>query len=251
MKKLMIVAAAAAMTGVVSAAECVTAKCAEDPTGATAYTLTLSLKTTAPKQKISGDECCEECTYWNVQKTKKFSGIIYGSAECAGCTMLGEDLAMLLWDATNKQQADADLNLWVGRYEKTGTKVEAYGTIAGDDFGTIGVAGFGSLYLKTTKAACEDPECYAFVKNIAGNAAGFLVRADVGDCTPVEYTCDCGEPLENAAASGSWKVSYNATVAKKLAKQGVESTDELNIAAAYKVPAYVDVEETNEVTIEE
>lgn len=248
MKKLMITAATAAMVGGVFAAECLTPECAEEQSGATAYTLSLSLKTTTPKTKISGDKCCEDCTYWNVQKTMKYSGIIWGAAECSGCTMMGEDLSMLIWNTTTKAQVDADLALYLGRYEKKLNKAEAYGTIAGDDFGSVAVAGFGSVYLKTIKEECAEAECYSYVKSLSGNAAGYLVRAVPDDCEEIAYDCCDDEKIaDTTAASGTWKVSYTASVAKKLAKQG----DDADITQAYKVPSYVDADESNEVIIEE
>lgn len=248
MKKLMIAAAAAAMVGGAQAAECYDGGSCGVEAGKTAYTVSLSLKTTAPKtskKKDHCDVCTTVCTWYNTQKTVKFAGIIWGDAECEGCQLIPDGSDMLLWDTTTKEQIeDPELTLVVGRYDKKGNKVEAYGNLVGD-FGDINLAGFGSMYMKLKKATdCDAADCYSYVKNISGNAAGYLARPEVDDCDYIEYDCCAADPIEHAAASGTWKITYNASVAKKLAKGN-------DIASAYKVPAYVDDEATSTVTIEE
>lgn len=241
----MIAAATAAMVGGAFAAACST--CGTD---ATAYTVSASLKTTTPKASVKSSKCNPDtCTYYKVQKTVKYAGIIWGEADCEACTLAIGD-QMLLWNTTGKTQVDADLALFIGRYEKKGNKVESYGTLAGDDFGNITLAGFGSMSLKQG-TECAECDCVGYVKNISGNAAGFLKfdfesTCGVEECEFIGYDCDCGDPLEESAASGTWKIAYNSDTAKKLAKMA-----EQDITAAYKIPSYVDADETNEVIIEE
>jgi len=244
MKKLMFTLATAALVGGATAAVC-----DDCGIGATAYTMSLTLKTTAPKTSVKADDCdkCSTtCTYYNTQKTVKFSGLVWGEAECDDCSLsLGDQF--LLWTTTYKKPVTgAALNMKIGAYEKTNKKAEAYGSI--DTLGGIMLGGFGSMYVKSTskEVKCELPEttCYSYVKSLSGNAAGFIDRAwladamgvDVSDCELLTGCCD-DQTNEKAAASGTWKVSYNQSLAKKLAKLG----DVSKIGQAYKIPSYVDV----------
>lgn len=203
-----------------------------------AYKVTLSLKTTAPKstvKKDSCDECETSCTWYRKQSSLKINGLIWGEADCDECdTELPENIA--LW--TKDAPVAADLTLWIGQIDKTGKKAEAYGTLAGDDFGALSLAGFGAMSLKTTKATdCVDATCTGYVKSLSGNAAGYLVPAEVEDCDYVSIgCCEDATALENTAAYGTWKVSYNAATAKKMAKAALTDEDG-DATKGYKFPA--------------
>lgn len=267
MKKLMFAAATAAMIGGVSAAEYYDGGDCGDEGCKKAYTVTVTLKTTMPDsktKKIPGCGCDEdtyECTLYYKQGTLKLAGLAWGEGLCDDCDLgLGDEFAM--WSTSTKAAIDtAALNLQIGSYDKSGKKAEAYGTLISEDGINVMLAGFGTLKTKggeKRENKCADPEefCTSYVKSLSGNAAGFIVR-DFFDPDGIYAECDeadvgcCGDQLlENAAASGTWKVSYNSSASKKLAKG-------LDITEAYKFPKYVDLDDaygevgTDTVLIEE
>lgn len=264
MKKLMFLAAAAAAT-VASANVCVSYKgecdtCAEKYAG-TAHKVTISLKTTeAVAQKYKATECTEAgCTYYRAQKTVKINGYIWEQLDdCTGCKLLGANSA--LW--TSKSGVDASLSMNIGLIGK-GTdskKIEAFGTLDGDDFGVLSWAGFGSLTVKKGKEnACgDDVDCSAWVKSISGGIAGYVNASGASvsskcvedeECDPIEYA-NCCEDLQMiedyTAAYGTIKISYDASMAKKVA-----IADDAEDAIAAKMPKTVDEVIVNDVAIEE
>lgn len=256
MKKLMFAAATAAMIGSVSAAEyydggkCGAESCAK------AYNVTVTLKTTMPDaktKKIAGCGECEpdeyECTLYYKQGTLKLAGLAWGEADCEACDFeLGDNFA--LWSTSLKQNVDGALALQIRPYDAKGKKAEAYGTLTGD-FGQVMLAGFGSMNTKLANAGtkCEpDETCTSYVKSLSGNAAGFIARdffdpdGDYAECEAPLSCCE-EDPLQNGAASGTWKVSYNSGISKKLAKAlGNESED---LESIMKFPKYFDLEESS------
>lgn len=265
MKKLMIAAAAAAMIGSAQAIVCVTEKvCEKDPctgektceevTGAgIAHKVTISLKTTDVKGKVKKSACDEECTYWREQKTKKINGLLWEQLDdCSGCVAVGANSAF--W--TNDEALDLEFAIGVGLIGKgvDSKKIEAYGSLAGDDFGALAWAGFGSMAATTKKNQCEDDDCTMYVKSISGGIAGQLVPADwddvCQDCDVIAYEGCCEDlQLVNTAAYGTIKISYDKSTAKKVAL----AEDDQDIASFYKLPKAVDAEDivVNEVVIEE
>lgn len=252
MKKLMIAAAAAAMIGGAQAVTCVTTKvCEKDPcTGektcetiegaGTAHKVTISLKTTALKGKTSKVLCEDDsCIYWRQQATKKINGLLWELVDgCTGCVPYGSNSAF--W--TNDEALDVEFSIGVGLIGKgsTSTKIEAYGTLGGEDFGSLAWAGFGSMASKTTKAVCEDPECTMFVKSISGGIAGQLIAPEwtdvCQDCDPTVYDGCCDDlQLTDTAAYGTIKIAYDTATAKKVAV----ADDPEDIASFYKVPAAI------------
>ena len=269
MKKLMIAAAAAAMIGSAQAIVCVSEKaCEKDPcTGETvceedpvvsagiAHKVTISLKTTDVKGKKAKAAACEEaeCTYWREQKTKKINGLLWQQLDdCNGCVAVGANSAF--W--TNDEALDLEFAIGVGLIGKgtNSKKIEAYGTLAGDDFGALAWAGFGSMAATSKKNECEEDDCTMYVKSISGGIAGQLAAPewldDCVDCDVIVYEGCCDDlQLANTAAYGTIKISYDKATAKKVAK--AEDADD--IASFYKLPKAVDAEEivVNEVVIEE
>ena len=265
MKKLMFLAGVATAM-VASANVCVNYKgecddCATTYAG-TAHKVAISLKTTdAVSQKVKKTECTEAgCTYYRAQKTVKVNGYIWEQLDdCTGCKLLGENSA--LW--TSEGSVDAELVFNIGLIGKgvNSTKIEAFGTLAGDDFGALSWAGFGSLTVKKGKEnKCgDDTECSAWVKSISGGIAGYVLApeapstsqkcADDLECDPIEYENCCDDLAmidDYTAAYGTIKITYDAATAKKVAV--ADDAEEVILA---KTPKTVDEIVVNEVTIEE
>ena len=258
MNKLMIAAAAAAMIVSAQAVTCVTGKdpCGDEIEGAgTAHKVAISLKTTAIKGKTARASKCDdpECTYWREQKTVKINGLLWEQLDdCTGCVPFGINSAF--W--TNDGAIDVEFAMGVGLIGK-GTdskKIEAYGTLAGDEFGELAWAGFGKMAASTKKNQCEDDDCTMYVKSISGGIAGQLLPADwedlCQDCDPIIYDGCCDDmQLGNTAAYGTIKISYDKSTAKKVAL----AYDDQDVASFYKLPKGVNASDivVNEVAIEE
>lgn len=266
MKKLMIAAGAAAMIAGAYANTCVTTVIKEkDPctgevtketvTGAaTAHKVAISLKTTTNKGKTSKRQCEDAtCTYWRQQATKKINGYIYAQLnDCGGCTMNFDGQSVALW--TKDGAVDAEFGIGVGFIgSKTNSKsVEAYGTLAGDDFGELAFGAFGTVVSKVNKVQCEDDECSIYVKSLTGGIAGKLVPAEWDnpcvDCDLIAYEGCCDDAqLEYTAAYGTIKISYDTAMAKKIAV--AEDADEV-VASVKGAPGYDDAV-ISDVAIEE
>lgn len=252
MKKLMIAAAAAAMIGGAQAVTCVSEKvCEKDPcTGekicdivegaGTAHKVAISLKTTVNKSKSTKKACEDaECTYWRQQGTKKINGLLWEQLDdCYGCVPFGINSAF--W--TNDEALDVEFAIGAGIIGKgeNSKKAEAYGTLAGDEFGALSWAAFGTWATSTKKNQCEDDDCVMYVKSLSGSIAGYLIPADwtdeCTDCDLIEYVGCCDDmQLVNTAAYGTIKISYDKATAKKVAL--AEDADDL--ASFYKVPAAI------------
>ena len=241
MKKLMIAAAAAAMIGGAYAGECVTQTIKGDKdkctgvrpvttytAGATAYKFSATLKTSDFKTKTAKAKCgVGACEFWKAQTTKKYAGLIIDDSTCGGCEIFPTTGVGYFWNITDKEPVAAGLAFTLGRLDKNGKKAEAYGTWSdGDqDFGTIAFAGFGALNVKNSAKACCAENCSAYLKNVSGNAAGALVCAVPNACTEIAYDCErcITTGKEFAAASGTWKLSYDASTAKKVAKAAIKA----------------------------
>ena len=258
MKKLMFLGAVAAAT-VASANVCVTQK-VKDECGnvewvegaGTAHKVAITLKTTALKSTTKKVQCeDDDCTYYRNQATKKINGLLWEQLDdCADCKLFGENAAF--WTAT--EAIDAEFAIGVGKIGKgiNSKKIEAYGSLVGDDFGALAWAGFGTLTSKTTKQACEDDECAAWVKSISGGIAGTLVAPEYNnvctDCDPIEYAGCCEDiQLSSTAAYGTIKISYDTAMAKKIAV--AEDADE--VVASVKGAPGSDDAVISDVTIEE
>ena len=250
MKKLMIAVAAAAMIGGVQAVTCIDGKvCTKDPcTGektcyeicgaGSAYKVAISLKTTALKGKKSKAKCSDDCFYWREQTTKKIDGLIWEQLEdCEGCYVF-DGAKSAFW--TKEGALDLEFGIGVGVIGKgeTSKKAEAYGVLSGDDFGVLSWAGFGSWASTTKKNQCADDDCLMYLKSISGGIAGQCIVPDWEDvcldCDPIVYEGCCGDmQLENTAAYGTIKISYDKSTAKKVAA----ALDPEDINEFYKLPA--------------
>ncbi len=260
MKKLMIAAAAAAMIGGAQAVTCVSGYVKDECGGkeliegaGTAHKVAITLKTTAIKGKTKKVQCSDgECTYWRQQASKKVNGLIWEQLDdCTGCVPFGANSAF--W--TNDGALDVEFAIGVGLIgNKVNSKsIEAYGTLAGDEFGELAWAGFGSLAGAIKKNQCADDDCVLYVKSISGGIAGQLIAPEwdstCSDCDPIEYEGCCDDmQLENTAAYGTIKITYDAATAKKVAL-AVDADDPTSF---YKIPAAAASDiVVNEVVIEE
>ena len=260
MKKLMIAAAAAAMIGGVQAMTCAKGKdaCGVGTEGAgSAYKVAISLKTTENKTKTIKNTCDpDECIYWRQQTTKKIDGLIWQKLDdCYGCYDFDGALSAF-W--TKSGAIDAEFAIGVGLIGKDGKKLEAFGGLSGDTFGQLTWAGFGSMVSSVKKNTCDPDECVVYPKSISGGIAGFLFPPEDDPCQvcePIEYTCCDAMVLENRAAYGTIKISYDQSTAKKVALMDDDVVDQ--ISAFYKLPAAAaadyaaGVVESAEVLIEE
>ena len=266
MKKLMIAAALTAMIGSAQAVTCVTGKvCVKDEctgektceevTGAgTAHKVAISLKTTENKGKVTKIKslCEESCVYWRQQTTKKINGLLWEQLDdCDGCVPFGVNSTF--W--TSEEALDVEFAMGVGLIGKgvDSKKIEAYGSLSGDDFGALTWAGFGTMAASTKKNLCDDDDCVMYVKSISGGIAGTLLPADwddvCQDCDLIEYLGCCEDmQLEFTAAYGTIKITYDKATAKKVAV----AIDPDDVPSFYKVPATVAEDLViNEVEIEE
>ena len=259
MKKLMIAAAAAAMIGGAQAMVCATSECGDAGAG-TAYKVAISLKTTESKSKSKVNKCsADECTAWRQQVTKKINGLLWEVlGDCTGCYVFSDSTLAAFW--TNTGAVDAEFAIGVGLIGNAynSKKIEAYGTLTGEDFGALSWGGFGTMAGSTYKASkCDEcGTCVMYPKSITGGIAGWLVPTGFlgkcGDtCDDIEYEGCCDDlKLEYTAAYGTIKITYDRATAKKVAQAG----DGAPITSFYKIPAAAagDIDDvTHEVTIEE
>ena len=256
----MIAAAAAAMIGGAQAVVCVNSECGDVVAG-TAYKVAISLKTTDTKSTRKASVCGDGyCTSWRVQATKKINGLIWEVLDaCSGCYAFGESAQAAFWANC---ALDAEFAIGIGLIGNTvkSKKIEAYGGLNGEDFGALSWAGFGTMASSVKKYACSDDECLMYPKSITGGIAGYLVPGvwacnpcgdDEDACDSIQYEgCCCDLLLENTAAYGTIKITYDAATAKKVALAG----DGAPVASFYKIPsaAAATIDDfTHEIIIEE
>ena len=259
MKKLMIVADAAVMGGSALA-------------DAQVYEMQLTVKTTVTKSGqvkfVSCDCPVDSYDMYRKQGTVKIKGLIWG-CDCVtiskpqistnSTSLATSEYGYIFWNETTKKPLNLRFT-WelLNRIDKTGQKAEGTWVLSDDEglFYIMG-AGFGSV--KDT--IVRQPECQrtaTWVPSMTGNLAGWstpgaivTVKATEGECSwcekiagteeqtayAVGWTlCDCGESDERTAASGTWKLKYNAKASKILSdkSKAVES-----VTQAYNFPAYV------------
>ena len=261
MKKLMIAAAVAAMIGGAQAVVCVKDQCG-DPAAGTAYKVAISLKTTTVKSKTARASRCDEpeCYYWRQQATKKINGLIWQALDdCLGCYYF-EGANAAFW--TNEGALDVEFAIGVGLIGNAfnSKKIEAYGALTGDEFGYLSWAGFGTMAGAVKKNLCDDDDCLMYPKSISGGIAGQVLPAEwIGicddTCEPIAYLGCCDDmQLENTAAYGTIKITYDAATAKKVALAAANGLEVDNPATFYKIPAAAAAgidEVVKEVVIEE
>ncbi|MBQ4199624.1 MAG: hypothetical protein II649_07050 [Kiritimatiellae bacterium] len=249
MKKLMIAAAVAAMTGGVFADAC------SDPETASicrAWDVSMSLKSLGPKKttcKVAAESACDDPTtdvvYYLDNVTRKIQGYLWVCEyEC------GKDFNIVLWDSKKKiaiipVSYDAVNFDEVYVYGKKATKVAGTIAIAGTDLNgndTIDVTASG-LNGKMVRGS-EDTDCY--VKSLSGYVAGKLAYIaaqgktaggsagglcdDPVEPEPCEETtakilalcdaccfegwCDADDAESMLPTVGTWKMKYNKKVSK-------------------------------------
>ena len=238
MKKLMIAAALTAMIGSAQAVTCVKTTVKDPCTGekivlegaGTAHKVAISLKTTAIKNKNKRDKalCVDDCIYWRQQATKKINGLIWEQLpSCYECVPFGAN--SIFWTADKLLDVEFAIGAGLIGNAAKSKKIEAYGSLAGADFGALSWAGFGTIVSSVQgkdKSTCYDGDCVGYVKSITGGIAGCLVPEDwdggvCGDtCDEITYEGCCVDefkPLESTAAYGTIKITYDTATAKKVA----------------------------------
>ena len=214
MKKLMIVAALAAMTVGVAEAACEKANCTF------AYKLVMTGKSTkaVPLNETVGCEKGTAC--WRQIASIRWVGWVWGQApaedDCCGCNKF-EEFNFNLWDAkTGKIKADAALTLgFINVLRRSGAKDKAEVCFTLGE--NVKLAGFGPV------------NSASFFKGANGFFAGSVAApqccacgAEGGDeeCIPAQYftLCDGEVAAENeTVAYGRWSLKYSTTKSVALA----------------------------------
>ena len=258
MKKLMI-AAMIALAGGVALAD------------AQVYEMQLTVKTTltrSGKVKFVACDCpVDDYELYRAQGVVRIKGLIWG----CDCITLSDPMisseeelgkssyGYIFWNETTRKPLNLRFT-WelLNRIDKTGQKVEGTWVLSADD-GSFYIMGAGFGTVKDT--VVRQPVCErtaSWVPSMTGNLAGWstpgaivTVKATSGECSWCEKVagteeqtayavgwtlCDCGESDERTAASGTWRLKYNAKASKILSdkSKAVES-----ITQAYNFPAYV------------
>ena len=236
------------------------------------YEMQLTLKTTQTKSGkvnfISCDCGVDEATLYRKQGTVKIKGLIWG-CDCEtiaepqisddGASLSESGYGYIFWNETTKKPLNLKFEWeFLNRIDKTATKAEGTWKLSDDDdtFCLYG-SGFGTVKDTTvTKPICE--RIATWITTMNGNIAGWstpgaivTVKATSGECSwceKVEGTeeetesakgwslCACEESDERTAASGTWKLKYNAKAAKALSSTKKEIK---RVTEVYKFPAYV------------
>ena len=264
MKKTLLFMASAMVAGALCAGE-----------EAQFYEMEITLKTTktmsgTPKQVACDCRVETNSPIYRKQSTIKIKGAIWG----CGCgtlikgipfTTSSAPFGYFFWNVTDGKPLAVNLTWhFCNRIEKAANKCEAVWMLesADDDvpFFLTG-AGFGTLKDVTSKSPCMLVTSY-FTK-FSGNCAGWVVPGAVVTTAAKAARCswcekvngtpavvkeakgwaicsECGENLENpgSAASGTWKIKYNASVSKKMTKDD-ESAATIKITDFYNFPSYV------------
>ena len=254
MRKLMIAAAAAALTAGAFAAE------------PQVYEMTLTVKSTQCATGKKTVKVCDdiEFTSYRKQVTRKYEGLFWG----CGCEVIAcptyyfkgidfdhdtvapnEETDYIFWSATKGFQyglyGDDDAFQWqiLQLVGPKAANIEGTWTLVlknTDDEIVLDVAGAG---YGTATDVCNDGG--KKIKSMSGYVVGsvdYAAEAEVSgcqycgeltECTPFQF-CECIDVQDKTALFGSWSLKYNSSAAKKLA-QGKY------IESAYKFPKYLNL----------
>lgn len=231
------------------------------------YELTMTLKTTvSAKGKITSIVCdtpSSEVDLYRKQSTVKIKGLFWGCdcetiAEPVKATGTKDAYGYVLWNETTKQVIDDEF-AWrlLHRIDKKLKKAEGAWTVggSGDDFFLTG-GGFGTVKDEVSKADCTINS--VILSSMSGNVAGWMntptttvAKGKDAECTWCKYVegedavvayapgwslCACEEASEQTAVSGTWRLKYLASSAKKLSKIDPTSS---NVLTIYSFPGYV------------
>lgn len=260
MKKLMVVAAAAALAGVAQAIP---------TTGEQAYNMTLTVKTTVAQRgaysdllgRCDWDPEAVQAPAYRKQATRKLAGLIWGCwCDTINAPAWGDYSGYVFWNVTEKFQYDDldgtvfnwtdgfDWDKQIDRFFKNGKKSEGIWALklayldgeeqSQAEYNLTG-AGFGTAagsILSETKSAIYVPSMNGYfvgTRSYTCKESGHCGEQDVVGVITWPL-CLCGDPAEKTVAYGSWKIKFNNSVATKFAKTGV-------IQNSYNFPKYVTV----------
>ena len=231
------------------------------------YEMTITLKSTvAKKGKITPVVCDIPSTdevgdIYRKQATVKIKGLFWGCdcetiAEPEKISDPSATYGYVFWNETSHKVIDGDF-AWalLNRIDSKCKKTEGAWTLADDDGLNLVGAGFGTVKDTVDKGACAILS--TIVTPMSGNCAGWLAvpetvvskgkqeicekcsviegSDDVVAIAPGWSLCACEDGSEFTAASGTWKLKYNASAAKKWAKVDAATS----ITKVYNFPAYV------------
>lgn len=248
MKKLMVAAAAAAMTAGAFAGACDDTDIGATTFDCMVYDVQLKLKTLVPAKAncYSKDSCgektaCDE-VYYLKDGTRKINGYMWLCDDL--CWDTDDDVRIVLFDkaaklpvitlpytieGTKVVQFPNTFNFdFLGRYGKSAKKVAAAWQVDADTL-YVACAGLGG-----TTIADKDMGTVQ-LKSISGNCAGTMDISTIvvpGKCGEAdEYTakiaglCDCwdnwcddGDDAESVPVTGTWSIKYNKALSKENAK---------------------------------
>ena len=255
MKKLMIMAAAAAMAGTVFAvgdAQVYDAKLTVKTTGCVNGKFTKALESFPDKDAPAFNAVKGDSVLYRKQATRKINGVFWG-CDCETIaspawrlytgvnTKTGADKkphtvgGYAFWDATKSSNLIPFTIPYVSFEWLVLNRIDQMKSVEGtwilrdraaDEALFLVGAGFGTCYNK-------DDECASYIKSISGNFAGFLQYASGADdgcvfCGTTDYDCLvapfcwCQNVLDTTyltAAYGTWSITYNASNSKTLKKK--------------------------------
>ncbi len=222
MKKLMLVAAVAAIAGGAFAA------CEEDTACVYAYKMTLTGKSTVPLAKKGNASKCVDAACFRKVGSYKVTGYVFGTTtdntnpdECIeGCACNDfSAIKSVLWNTGTKTLLTDALE--IKQLDLIGADAKSAEIVA--TLGDLTLAGFGKYNTKTLK-----------LTSASGNFAGQVAAPKCSTCTYNADTCDdtCEETdsavfavctleattAETTAAYGKWSLKTNAAAVKKLTK---------------------------------
>ena len=228
------------------------------------YEMTMTLKTTVTKSgKITAVVCetpSPEVNLYRKQSTVKIKGLFWGCdcetiADPMKVTDPTETFGYIFWNETTHKVIDGDF-VWkvLNRIDKKVNKAEGAWTLESDDLYLLG-GGFGNVKDSVSRSTCTILD--TILTPMSGNVAGWMglpsivvskgKEDDCYKCQVIEGTeevvafapgwslCACDEGSESTAVSGTWKLKYLASAAKKWGK--VDAS--FSITTVYNFPGYV------------
>ena len=233
--------------------------------GAQVYEMTMTLKTTVTARGAITAIVCdtpstEDVAIYRKQSTVKIKGLFWGCdcetiAEPTPVASSTDTYGFIFWNETTKKVLPAEFG-WkiLNRIDKKLKKAEGLWTLEGDEINLTG-AGFGTVKDNVSKSDCVITS--TIVTPMSGNVVGWIEMPpvvvskgkddDCYKCSIVEGSdevvavapgwtlCACEEGSELTAVSGTWKLKYLASAARKWGK--VDATEK--ITSIYSFPAYV------------
>ena len=239
MKKLMVAAAAAAMTAGAFADACSDISYTEAGGHCLVYDLTIKAKTLGPKLFKCGKDYADEYVVYLDNYTRTLRGYLWQCEDT--CWESGDEIRIVVWDAKDKAaviplpyavEGDKAVQYpnttdfeWLGRYGKKATKVAAEWMFEADG-SEFACAGVNGSMIKDKYNLGQ-----GMLKSISGYFAGLLdvsvytIKGHCGDkteidplyttlCFPFEDWCCEAESADVVPATGTWKITYNDKLSK-------------------------------------